>query len=61
MEAELQFEQRYRLWQDLHQLFWDRVPFILNDDMFGLGIMRKHIHGPLDMPLSYFWNVWLSQ
>jgi ABC-type transport system substrate-binding protein len=61
METELQFERRYRLWQDIHRLFWDRVPFIQYGDTFWLTVMRKHVHGPFDMPRWYFWNVWLSQ
>jgi peptide/nickel transport system substrate-binding protein len=61
METELQFERRYRLWQDIHRLFWDRVPFIQYGDTFWLTVMRQHVHGPFDMPQWYFWNVWLSQ
>jgi hypothetical protein len=61
METELQFERRYRLWQDIHRLFWDRVLFILYGDTFWLMVMRKHVHGPFDMPWWYFWYVWLDQ
>lgn len=62
METELQFERRYRLWQDIHRLFWDRVPFIQYGDTFWLTVMRKHVRGPFDMPgWGYLWNVWLSQ
>jgi ABC-type transport system substrate-binding protein len=61
METEPQFERRYRLWQDIHRLFWNRVPFIQHGDMFALTVMRKHVHGPFDMPWWSFWNVWLDQ
>jgi peptide/nickel transport system substrate-binding protein len=61
METELQFERCYRLWQDIHRLFWDRVPFIQYGDTFWLTVMRKHVHGPFDMPRWYFWNVWLDK
>jgi peptide/nickel transport system substrate-binding protein len=61
METELQFERRYRLWQDIHRLFWERVPFIQYGDTFWLRVMRKHVHGPFDMPVWYFWNVWLDK
>jgi peptide/nickel transport system substrate-binding protein len=61
METELLFERRYRLWQDIHRLFWDRVPYILYGDTFWLTVMRKHVHGPFDMPWWYFWNVWLDK
>ena len=54
METGLQFERRYRLWQDIHRLFWDRVPFIRHDDTFWLMVMRKHVQGPFDMPVWYF-------
>ena len=61
METELQFERRYRLWQEIHRLFWDRVPFIQYGDTFWLTVMRKHVQGPFDMPVWYFWNVWLDK
>jgi hypothetical protein len=32
METELQFEGRYRLWQDIDRLFWNRVPLIQYGD-----------------------------
>jgi hypothetical protein len=57
METEPPFERRYRLWQDIHRLFWDRVPFIQHGDRFKLTVMRKHVQGPFDMPSWYFWNV----
>jgi hypothetical protein len=37
------------------------VPFLQYGDTFWLTVMRKHVHGPFDMPRWYFWNVWLSQ
>jgi peptide/nickel transport system substrate-binding protein len=61
METEVQFERRYRLWQDFHRLFWERVPYILHGDRFDLIVMRKHVHGRFDMPQVYFWNVWLAK
>jgi hypothetical protein len=61
METELQFERRYRRWQDSHRLFWDRVPFIQYGDTFWLTVMRKHVQGPFDMRWWYFWNVWLDK
>jgi len=61
IETELQFERRYRLWQDIYWLFWDRVPFIQHGDMFWLTVMRKHVQGPFDMRQWYFWNVWLDK
>ena len=54
---EPQFERRYRLWQDIHRLFWERVPFLLYGDVFNLTGMHKHVQGPFDMPSWYFWNV----
>ena len=63
MKTEPQFERRYRLWQDIHRLFWDRVPFIQYGETFWLRVMRKHVRGPFDMPGItgwYFWNVWLE-
>jgi len=61
METELQFERCYRLWQDFHRLFWERVPFIQHGDMFELTVMRQHVHGLFDMRWWYFWNVWLDK
>jgi hypothetical protein len=60
-EMEPQFERRYRLWQDIHRLFWERVPFLLYGDVFNLTGMHKHVQGPFDMPSWYFWNVWLDK
>jgi alkanesulfonate monooxygenase SsuD/methylene tetrahydromethanopterin reductase-like flavin-dependent oxidoreductase (luciferase family) len=56
-EMEPQFERRYRLWQDIHRLLWERVPFLLYGDVFNLTGMHKHVQGPFDMPSWYFWNV----
>jgi peptide/nickel transport system substrate-binding protein len=61
LETELQFEKRYRLWQDIQQLFWERVPFIHYGHVFRLLAMRKHVHGSFDMPYLYFWNVWVEK
>ena len=61
METERQFEKRYRLWQDLQRLFWERVPMIHYGHTFRLNVMRKHVNGPFDMPQPYFWNVWLDK
>jgi ABC-type transport system substrate-binding protein len=66
MATKLQFEKRYRLWQDIHRLFWERVPVIQYGHRFGLCVMRQQVHwldrlgGPFDRRLSYYWNVWLA-
>jgi peptide/nickel transport system substrate-binding protein len=61
MAIELQFERRYRLWQDLQRLFYERVPAIHHGWVFIPWVMRKHVHGPFDMFFPYFWNVWLGK
>jgi peptide/nickel transport system substrate-binding protein len=62
METERQFEKRYRLWQDLQRLFWERVPYIHYGHSSRFVAMRKHVHGrPFDMPNPYFWNVWVEK
>ncbi len=49
IETDPRFERRYRLWQDIHRLFWDRVAFIQYGDAFWLTAMRRHVHGSFDM------------
>ncbi len=62
MEIERQFEKRYRLWQDLQRLFWERVPYIHYGHASRFVAMRKHVHGrPFDMLNPYFWNVWVEK
>ena len=62
METERQFEKRYRLWQDIQRLFWERVPYIHYGHASRFVAMRKHVHGrPFDMPNPYFWNVWVEK
>jgi peptide/nickel transport system substrate-binding protein len=62
MGTELQYEKRYRLWQDIQRLFWERVPYIHYGHASHLVAMRKHVHGrPFDMPNPYFWNVWVEK
>ena len=61
LTTELQFEKRYRLWQDIQRLFWERVPVIHYDHRCGLIVMRKYVHGSFDMWPHYFWNVWVEK
>jgi hypothetical protein len=61
MAIETQFEKRYTLWQEVHKLFWERVPVIRYGDIFALNVMRKNVNGPFDMIRPYFWNVWLEK
>jgi peptide/nickel transport system substrate-binding protein len=62
METERQFEKRYRFWQDIQRLFWERVPYIHYGHASHFIAMRKHVHGrPFDMPNPYFWNVWVEK
>jgi peptide/nickel transport system substrate-binding protein len=60
MATELQHEKRYRLWQDIQRLFWERVPAIHYGHISALRVMRKYVHGPFDMDEPYFWNVWVE-
>ena len=43
METERQFEKRYRLWQDIQRLFWERVPYIQYRHVSRFVAMRKHV------------------
>jgi hypothetical protein len=43
METEPKFERRYRLWQDIHRLFWDRIPFIQHGDMGGRSFWQAQV------------------
>jgi peptide/nickel transport system substrate-binding protein len=62
METERRFEKRYRLWQDLQRLFWERVLYIHYGHASRFVAMRKHVRGrPFDMPTPYFWNVWVEK
>jgi peptide/nickel transport system substrate-binding protein len=61
MSSELQFERRYRLWQDLNRLFWERAIGIHYGYLFLPWVMRKDVQGPFDMVFPYFWNVWLAR
>lgn len=68
MATERQFEKRYRLWQAIQQLFWERVPRIQYGRVSSSIIMHQRVHGPFDMrcpsptcDFPYFWNAWLEE
>ena len=47
--TERQFEKRYRLWQAIQQLFWERVLGIQYGHVSSLTVMHQRVHGPFDM------------
>lgn len=65
LNATTDFEQRYAIWEEIHKLFYEQVPFIKIGDAYFLEIMSAKVKGigtsehPI-MIIPYFWNAWLE-
>lgn len=56
------FDERFAIWEEFQQLYFEEVPAIRVGDFFGLSIFRSNLKGEA-LPVSsfpIFWNVWLE-
>jgi len=55
-------KKRKALWEDVHRVFYERVPVIRYGDLFGLRAMQASVKGYNEkMAFPRFYNVWLDK
>jgi peptide/nickel transport system substrate-binding protein len=55
-------KKRMALWEEVHKLFYERVPVIRFGDLLGLRAMQAHVKGFNEsMAFPRFHNVWLEK
>jgi len=66
MVAAPTLEERFAIWEQLQDYFYDQVPWIKAFDYFTLNAMQKYVKGYTTlegkprMPEEFFWNVWFE-
>jgi peptide/nickel transport system substrate-binding protein len=62
LARETDHKKRYALWEQMHRLFYEKVPSIRYGDLHGLRAMRKTVKGFNDKTeRPRFYNVWLER
>jgi peptide/nickel transport system substrate-binding protein len=62
LARETDYKKRYALWEQMHRLFYEKVPSIRYGDLHGLRAMRKSVKGFNDKTeRPRFYNVWLEK
>ena len=62
LARETDYKKRFALWEQMHRLFYEKVPSIRYGDLHGLRAMRKKVKGfneKTERPR--FYNVWLDR
>jgi peptide/nickel transport system substrate-binding protein len=55
-------KKRMALWEEVHKLFYERVPVLRFGDLLGLRAMQTHLKGFNEsMAFPRFYNVWLER
>ncbi len=54
------FEVRFKLWEQVQELFYDDVPTVKIGDYSNLRILRDNVKGFTNMNEIFFWNVWVE-
>src|SRR6266567_3337752 len=55
-------KKRMALWEEVHRVFYERVPVIRYGDLFGLRAMQAYVKGYNEkMAFPRFYNVWLDK
>ncbi len=55
-------KKRMALWEEVHRVFYERVPVIRYGDLFGLRAMQASVKGYNEkMAFPRFYNVWLDK
>ncbi len=62
LQREIEFDDRFEVWERLQELFYEEVPLIKIADQFNLNARSPQVQGfePFVQLSPIFWNVWLS-
>jgi peptide/nickel transport system substrate-binding protein len=62
LQQETDFEDRFAIWEELQELFYEEVPLIKVADAFNLNARSPLVQGfePFVQLSPVFWNVWLE-
>jgi len=58
LATETDFEKRYKIMEEVQELFYEEVPTIKIGDYANLRIAAKNVQGFKNMNEIFFWNVW---
>ena len=62
MIRETDYKKRLALWEQMHKVFYEKVPVIRYGDLFGLRAMQATVKGFNEkMAFPRFYNVWLDK
>jgi peptide/nickel transport system substrate-binding protein len=63
LQREVDYDDRFAIWEDLQELFYEEVPLIKISDQFNLNAMSPNVRGfqPFVQLSPFFWNVWLEE
>lgn len=54
------FEERYAIWEQIQQFFYDNAVNVKMGDFFTLRIHNENVKGYTNMALSFLWNTWFD-
>jgi peptide/nickel transport system substrate-binding protein len=62
LQQETEFDERFEIWEELQELFYEEVPLIKIADQFNLNARSPRLRGfePFVQLSPFFWNVWLE-
>jgi len=58
LATETDFDQRYKLMEEVQKLFYEEIPTIKVGDYANFRIAAKNVKGFKNMNEIFFWNVW---
>jgi len=58
LATETDFDKRYKVMEEIQELFYTEVPAIKVGDYGNLRIAAKNVHGFENLNEPFFWNVW---
>jgi len=56
--TELDFDKRYKVMEEIQELFYTEIPAIKVGDYGNFRIAAKNVHGFQNLNEPFFWNVW---
>jgi peptide/nickel transport system substrate-binding protein len=56
--TELDFDKRYKVMEEIQELFYTEIPAIKVGDYGNFRILAKNVHGFQNLNEPFFWNVW---
>ncbi len=63
LREETDFDARYALWEEMHELFYEEVPVIKLGDIYQIYARSANLHGfePHILQGAFLWNTWLEE